>query len=472
MRGKAVIFFILCLGAVRPLTAFAQHAFDDLPVDDPSARSILAAGETPEKKIRENIFLVAVFSRPTCYAGQQVQLDYRLYTALQSTSSIETKPSLDGFGAKERKPDETALPDKVVDGKHYHGFTVWTVLLTPMQAGDYTITPLSVNNEVHYTGADGKPGQYAGPVASNKARIYVLPLPDDGKPPAFNGAVGRWLVRSTLATHRFTAGENDTLLVEWAGTGSFDNLTVPAIQWPAGFRHFDPVEKWDVKENSFPQSGKKIIAIPFTVSTPGQYAIPAMDFAWFDPALAKYQRGATGSLPLNILPGAVTAPPPATIQKPAPATPPSLLATWWWVAVAILLLGVALTLILIRRAATHRRVAVQPTQPEPVVEQPKPTPVWENLPKLPEEELRLAQIKQALLNFVQSTLQTDTWAEEDLVRLLQEKDKTLAGQVRPVLDECNLILYSPHRSEPGILEELDARVKAMVNKTDTDNHLN
>ena len=471
MRGQAIIVFIFCLGAVRPLTASAQHGFDDLPVDDPSARSVLAPGETPQKKIRENIFLVADFGKSSCYAGQQIQLNYRLYTALQSSSSIEAKPSLDGFSVKEKKQDETALPDKIVDGKHYHGFTVWTVLLTPLQPGDYTVAPLSVNNEVNYTGADGKPGHYAGLVGSNKARIHVLALPPDNKPAAFAGAVGKWQVRSTLATHRFTAGENDTLFLEWTGKGSFDNLTAPAIQWPAGFRHFEPVERWAVKEDAFPQSGKKTIAIPFTAANPGQYAIPPMDFAWFDPATGKYQTGATGALPLNILAAPTTPAPPAPIQ-PTPVTTPTitqLLFTWWWLAAAILALGALLTVFLIRRRRTPPLVEPPPVEPQPA--EPQPVPIREILPKLPEEELHLAGIKQSLISFLQSTLKTDAWAEEELVRLLQEKDIALAGEIRPVLDQCNRLLYSPHRSEPGILGELSARVTAMVNATDTDKHL-
>src|ERR1700742_3117936 len=113
---------ILLLGTIIPRTLHAQHAFDDLPIDDPSKRSVLAAGEDPAKKIRENMFIVANVSRPECYQGQQILLSYRLYTALQSTSTVTTKPILNGFTIKERRPDETPLPDKTVDGRRYHGF--------------------------------------------------------------------------------------------------------------------------------------------------------------------------------------------------------------------------------------------------------------------------------------------------------------------------------------------------------------
>jgi len=243
-----------------------------------------------------------------------VQLTYRLYTALQSTSTIAAKPGFNGFTVKERKADETPLPDKIVDGRHYRGFTVWQVLLTPLQPGDYAIDPLSIDNTISYTTIDGKTAHYSGPVTSNKAMIHVIPLPAAGQPQAFAGLVGQWAIKSRLSSPQLDAGDYDTVLVEITGAGSFDNITTPAITWPAGFRHFDAMERWNINDSTVPESGTKRIAIPFTANTPGQYHLPAMQLAWFDPVTKTYPVMQTDSLALRVVGTAASAPAKARVR--------------------------------------------------------------------------------------------------------------------------------------------------------------
>src|SRR5579864_3354166 len=157
-----ILSLIILAGAARPLKTIAQHAFDDLPVHDPSILSILGPGEDAGKKIKDNILIFAGFNRPSCYPGEQVQLSFRLYSALQSTSTIAAPPAFDGFMVQERRQKEDPLPEKEIKGKYYDGFIIWQVMLTPLQPGDYTIGPLLVNNEVRYLDVNGKPGHYSG----------------------------------------------------------------------------------------------------------------------------------------------------------------------------------------------------------------------------------------------------------------------------------------------------------------------
>ncbi|GGB03703.1 BatD family protein [Puia dinghuensis] len=345
MRWRNLILYIFLAGAVRPLNTFAQHTFDDLPVHDPSVVSVLDPNENAGKKIKDNIFILATINRSYCYPGEQLLLTYRLYTALQSTSTIAAKPSLVGFTAKESGQKEEPLPEKEISRKLYDGFTIWQVLVTPLQPGDDTIGPLLVNNDVKYLDATGRPGHYSGVVGSNKVIIHVRPLPPAGRPSDFTGAVGQWHIHTFLSTHWLAAGEIDTLLMEIEGSGSFGNLTLPPIRWPAGFRHFEPVERWQLRENTFPQSGKKIVAIPFTASHPGQYVFPTIAFTWFDPAAGKYDIAHTDSLPLQVI-GST-----AKTTAHHSSTPPT---SWWPQAILIFLLAAILTLVLILQTTAHK----------------------------------------------------------------------------------------------------------------------
>ena len=520
MRQLLISLFLV--GTVLPRPLHAQHAFDDLPIDDPSKRSMLAKGEDPAKKIRDNIFIVASIDHPECYQGQQVLLSYRLYTALQSTSTVTAKPILNGFAIKERRPDESPLPDKTIDGRRYRGFMVWQALLTPLQAGEYTIDPLKTGNDVSYTTPDGKTGHYSGPVSSHRTTIHVLPLPAIDRPSAFNGLVGKWNIQTRLSAPRTDSSGNDTLIVEIAGAGSFQNITAPYMRWPAGFRHMEPLQRWELIDSTTPQSGKTTIAIPFIASVPGEYSLPPMEFAWFDPAAERYHTKRTDSLIVHVLRALPSSTPATPAQPPVQATQQTDTIKWLIPGILIIIL-IGVILLFRRRApatnasdnasttlnpagatppvtnpgATNAPFSNAPRANAPITNAPQPTPLathepGTNLPltntptpvatplstdipepptadlpqsNLAKEDLALAEIKQTLLRFLQGRLQTDAWAEEDILNILEQKDPSLAGKAKSLLDECNQLLYSPQTPGPDILAGLNRRLEAILQQT-------
>jgi hypothetical protein len=471
------ILIVILAGTHIPQGVHAQNAFDDLPIDDPSKRSILKPGEDPVKKIRNNIFIVATIDHRDCYPGQQVLLSYRLYTALHSSSSVTSKPLLNGFTIKERKADETPLPDITVDGRRYHGFTVWQALLTPLQTGEIIIDPLTVNNDVSYTTADGKTAHYSAPLNSKRTTINVRPIPAIDRPAAFNGLVGKWQIHSHLASPEPDSSGSDTLFVEITGKGSFDNITPPYMRWPVGLKHAEPIQRFDVKD-SVPNTGSETIAIPFTATAPGQYMLPAMQLAYWDPGMEKYQVVQSDSLTVHVL--SVKASTPAPPQKPVaiPEEKESPLWQKFFLPVTMVLVALVFLILRVRRrrpptaaqstdaavqsAAARSSTAPPPAEPAPAAPQPEIEPLLSVATPLPAEERTLADIKQSLITFLQTRLGTDAWAEEDLMAQARQKEPALAGKAARVLDQCNQLLYSPIPPEPKILAELGRRLDEVL----------
>jgi len=296
-----------------------------------------------------------------------------------------------------------------------------------------------------------------------------MPLPPGGQPPGFTGLIGKWQIRSTVATHRPEAGAADTLVVEISGAGSFDNIVPPVVHWPTGFHHSEPIQQRTLIPNSYPQSGKESIAIPFTASTSGVYHIPPIELAWFDPATEKYNTNHTDSLVIQVSANpSAQAPSPATASPIPAATPPAprndlFLRLIWGLPLAFILAVILLVWLKSRRSRTGAIPGSADALSAPArTPSPTGTPT-EEFEKLPEEQQYLADIKRSLITFLQTSLKTDAWTEEDLLRLLQEKDNSLAGKIKPVLDLCNRLLYSPSRPDPRALQELGARAKAVIN---------
>jgi len=249
------------------LTAFAQdkkqpatdvHSlFSDLPIADASKNSILNDDENAEEKIRKNIFVKATVSKTSAYLGEPILVTYRLFTALKSKSQVNSRPSLSNFSAVEMQVNNEIMHHEQIADKDYRVFTIWQAQLNPFQQGDLTIDPMLVDNTVDYIADNNKAYHYSGAVKSNSLNLKIIPLPDKGKPAGFSGVIGKFNISATLAQTNIKTGEKNNLHIEITGSGSFDNISLPVIAWPAGFDHFIDKEAVSIGKNEFPPNGKK-----------------------------------------------------------------------------------------------------------------------------------------------------------------------------------------------------------------------
>jgi len=479
-----ILFTILILSLIWPgsIANCQQPAvqqrpagiFDDLPVDDAATRSVLSPHENPQRKIRENVFVVAAFDKTSCYLGQQIMVTYHLYTALQSTSTIIIQPSLEGFSARENDRSEEGDRHKNIAGKEYRVFTIWQGRLTPLQTGRLTLDPLQVSNEVSWTASDGRVQVYSGSVASNRPVITVLPLPAAGRPDNFTGAVGSFQLHGRLMDSIVMAGEIDTLHLEVAGSGNFDNLAVPAVQWPEGVHALAPVEKWFLRKNVFPPAGEKTFDIPFIASHSGRFVLPPVILRYFDPAIHAndYRQARTDSLSIRISPAASK----AARTTGAVSTTGITLGSghrpgWKSLLLIFLLMSVVVIVIVLAR---HRSMQRDVATPLPVdisaetIKAPDFVAELSRIDTVPDALSYLSELKKLVLAFLRQKLNADLSAEEDLISLLQEEDGVLAVKARSALASCNQLLYSPFLLSSEIRSELSSGVGDLLGRDKAD----
>ncbi len=83
-----------------------------------------------------------------------------------------------------------------------------------------------------------------------------------------------------------------------------------------------------------------------------------------------------------------------------------------------------------------------------------------------DEAVYLSAMKQLLIDHLRSKLGIEGWgdprAEEELMRLLRERDSGTAGRIGTVLDQCNKLLYAPHNLDMEVRSALSARVAEVL----------
>lgn len=139
-------------------------------------------------------------------------------------------------------------------------------------------------------------------VTARPLTLAVKPLPNDGRPANFAGAVGRFSFDATAKPTELTAGDPVTLTVTLSGEGNIDVVSPPQIVAGNGFRTYEP--KLIVNEIDAARGvGRKVfeqVVIPKTAEATN---LTALSFSYFDPESARYETVTRGPFMFVLHPG-------------------------------------------------------------------------------------------------------------------------------------------------------------------------
>ncbi|MEP7279986.1 MAG: hypothetical protein ABI813_15165 [Bacteroidota bacterium] len=441
--AKYIVFSLICLVPCRQV--FGQHKnsvpatvhgiFDDLPIDDPAANSVLRPGEDSVQKIKDNLFLTGTISKTRCFLGEPILLTYTLYSALQSTSRVDRAPSFAGFSVEDMETDNERVIRKKQNGRNYRIFTIQQAQLTPLQEGVLTIEPISVSNTISYT-ENKKEAHYSGSTEAKAITIRVDSLPLAGRPADFTGATGNFTLHAR-ADSLVAAGENNTLHITVAGTGNFTAVSLPGIKWPTDCEHFTVTTRQQINKNAFPPTGEKTFDIPFVAAKEGMLVIPALRLAFFDTGKKIYRFANAGPLTIQIspapakpLPGLVTVP----VKKEFPYY--------------ILLMVIPLLLLWgLARYRGKRKPAVLQEEPPPTTVEVTIEPAieiqLEALSAFSDTREYISAFKKLLSEHLCRHAGLVAGTEMSILQQVASKEPRLAAAVEQLYNQCNKLLYAP-----------------------------
>jgi hypothetical protein len=127
--------------------------------------------------------------------------------------------------------------------------------------------------------------------------LNVLPLPDEGRPTEFTGAVGRRTLAASASPTRLVAGESVQLTLTIGGDGDPAAFGAPDLSHIAGFVLRGVLDT--------PGAGAREREIVYDLAPldPGVREIPALEFSWFSPeAPVGYVTERTAPIALAVAP--------------------------------------------------------------------------------------------------------------------------------------------------------------------------
>lgn len=265
------------------------------------------AGHARAKGLGSYIYR-AIPSATVVYEQQAFPIRYKLYSSTEFDISSFNAPQYDGF-ISEKQPDDgrRQLTLESYQGKNYRAVEILNEVLFAQRSGTLTIPSSEVGIRIPVEGDDDPFFSSATFVdrtlRSSPVTIQVRPLPTEGKPQDFSGAVGSFRMKAELLTKTPKTNESVTIRLTLEGTGNLKLASSPKIQFPESFEVYDPKETYEGHVTATNVQGKKVIEYFAIPRRTGSVTVPPLTFSYFDPQKGRYEILRSQSFSLQVAQG-------------------------------------------------------------------------------------------------------------------------------------------------------------------------
>lgn len=132
-------------------------------------------------------------------------------------------------------------------------------------------------------------------------RLSVVPLPAEGKPADFGGAVGNFTITSELDQSEIALGEPATMTVRVSGRGNFDRVVPAMLEDGDQLRAYAATNEM-APTGSDARTGTKTFRQSLVPTVAGELTLPATTLSFYDPARHAYETVSTEPLSLVVRP--------------------------------------------------------------------------------------------------------------------------------------------------------------------------
>ena len=334
------------------LTAFVTPAFyAEAGLVTPAVMRATAATAAPIHPENSSAFLRVVLPKQDLTVGEQVPVEVKAYFRAGVSASLNGLPILGSDAFSLNKLDDH--PEQARESLNGVPYTVvtWTSALSAVKAGDYPLNvELPVMVRVQERGQRGRGGRnplkdffgddspFAGAfddsffddffgqatekpltLHTDGEPVHIMPLPTQGRPVGFSGAVGQFEVSSEVSSANATSGDPLTLKLSVTGRGNFDRVATAGLPASPGWKSYKPSAQFAPADASG-TSGTKTFTQSIVPTQAGAQQVPAVAFSYFDPEAQQYVTKHTAPIALEVAPG-TPSPAPAVTNAPAPEAP-------------------------------------------------------------------------------------------------------------------------------------------------------
>ncbi len=280
--------------------------------------------KTDPGKKRPPVFLEAVVDKTELWQGAQLTYDLYLYHGkvdFLGAPSANLEEILQPFGA--RKVDQQLLSDSsqivTLDGNQYERLLGARYVIYPLEPGEITIPSVRLRGQVRAGRRRGSGDLFdqvfsmgqgqdidqicGGPVVSQPVKVTVKPLPEEGRPANFSGAVGQaFTLTADLNKRQVSVGETFNLKLTIKGSGNLDSIKQPDLKFPEWIEVFESDRKDNVAYRDDRFFGEVSYDYVLIARKEGKIVLNPVEFSYFSSGDGRYVTLKQGPFNLDVKP--------------------------------------------------------------------------------------------------------------------------------------------------------------------------
>lgn len=294
LRAKKVGLFTIGSASIRVNGKQYRSSTTSIQVLKSSPKN--STKNTPLAKAKENVFLELELSNPNPYVGEQIIATYNLYFSqdIRNPDPLEM-PTYKGFWHEDYDlGDNYPVKNIRKNGKSFQVAILKKSVLIPQRSGSLDIgsmdleVPVAIpTNQRDFFGRTRSRMVNVICSSGNKT-LKVKPLPSDGKPSNFTGAVGEFQFTTKLDRDSIQTNESATLSMRVSGTGNLRMLNLPEFDIPNNLEAYDPKFTESIKLQKSGLMGFKRVEYLLIPRNRGTYKVNSGSFNYFNPKTKKY----------------------------------------------------------------------------------------------------------------------------------------------------------------------------------------
>jgi BatD DUF11 like domain len=252
--------------------------------------------KAPGKKGAE-LFVKAEVNASKAYVGQQIRLDYKLYTRVnvEDYNFVEESDYV-GFYVEEIQRPDQRVREEVINGARYNSRVIRSMALYPQKAGTLNIEPallqLGVVNSVPGQEEDRFSALLGAeikrvPMRTEALQVKANPLPPNA-PASFSGGVGLFNINTSLNRTEVSTDEAITLRMSITGDGDMKRVQPPQLNLSDAFEVYEPrIIEEDAGETEGLRVARKTVEYLIMPLKKGEYELRP-EFSYFNVQSGEY----------------------------------------------------------------------------------------------------------------------------------------------------------------------------------------
>ncbi|PYE83463.1 oxygen tolerance protein BatD [Winogradskyella epiphytica] len=261
----------------------------------------------------DKVHLVAEVSNSNPYLNEAITVVYKLYVARDIGVSNNWRekdiPRYNDFWSQNIEMQNLTIESGEYKGEDYRYVVLRKTVLYPQKSGALKIEPLvldvTVEVPINRTDIFGRRLTTNVPkvVTAGTRTINVKPLPEQGQPSDFKGAVGDFSFNVTTSKTELNATESLQAKIEVSGRGNLKLFELPKLTAPSSLEVYEPEHEENVRTNLGGMQGRISDTYTIVPQYKGKYPIPTISFSYFDLKTESYKRISSEDIVIDVLEG-------------------------------------------------------------------------------------------------------------------------------------------------------------------------